>query len=100
MFLGWSRIQLHSFIVLTATGTAFEILGTTSPEAGNYTVNLNGITTQFSARSSFKQDDALLFRASGVDPVVLHRIEISNVDGSTLVLPLGGFKSFTSGDPK
>ncbi|KAJ7594543.1 hypothetical protein C8J56DRAFT_927001 [Mycena floridula] len=80
-------------------GTAFEIFGTTSPEAGNYTVNLDGITTQFSARSSFKQDDALLFRASGLDPVVAHRIEISNLDGSTLVLPLGGFKSFASGDP-
>ncbi|KAJ6498981.1 hypothetical protein C8R45DRAFT_1210836 [Mycena sanguinolenta] len=72
------------------TGTAFQLLGSTSPQAGNYSVTLDNVTTSFSARSSFSQADSLLFFASGLDAETTHHLNITNTGGATLVLPTGG----------
>lgn len=69
-------------------GTSFQLIGSTSPQAGNYSVQLdNGGKTLFSAKSSFSQPDSLLFFASGLDAEVNHTLEIVNVEGATLVIP-------------
>ncbi|KAF7376434.1 hypothetical protein MSAN_00059000 [Mycena sanguinolenta] len=72
------------------TGTAFQLLGSTSPQAGNYSVTLDNVTTSFSARSSFSQADSLLFFASGLDAETTHHLNITNTGGATLVLPANG----------
>ncbi|KAF5383429.1 hypothetical protein D9757_006102 [Collybiopsis confluens] len=79
-------------------GTAFQIFGTVSPEGGNYTVQLDNSTAQFSAQASFTQENTLLFTASALDPNMPHSVRVVN-NGGTLILPLGGFQTFSSGDP-
>ncbi|KAJ7268659.1 hypothetical protein B0H12DRAFT_1320500 [Mycena haematopus] len=80
------------------TGTALQLLGSTSPQAGNYTVTLDNVTTSFSARSSFSQANSLLFFASGLDAETTHHLNITNTDGATLVLPVGGASVWTLAD--
>ncbi|KAG7446688.1 uncharacterized protein BT62DRAFT_932143 [Guyanagaster necrorhizus] len=80
-------------------GTSFLVLGTTSPTAGNYSVTVDDIQTFLSAKSSFTQDGSLLFYATGLDPDLVHNFEISNEDGSSLILPVGGLRSFSTVDP-
>lgn len=88
--------QAHSSFL----GTVFLIQGTTSPDGGNYSVQLDdGVRQNFSAKSSFTKNDSLLFYASGLDPTQVHQWDITNEDGSALILPLGGFTSFADGDP-
>ncbi|KJA27599.1 hypothetical protein HYPSUDRAFT_51655 [Hypholoma sublateritium FD-334 SS-4] len=77
----------------TFNGTTFLVLGQTSPNSGNYSVQLDNTTTQFNARSSFTQSDSLLFFATDLDPTVLHTVTINNTDGSDLSLLIDGFKS-------
>ncbi|KAJ6500189.1 hypothetical protein C8R47DRAFT_1317469 [Mycena vitilis] len=73
------------------TGTSFLLRGSISPQAGNYSVTLDNVTTSFSAKSSFSQPDSLLFFASGLDAELDHKLKITNTQqGATLVLPLGG----------
>ncbi|KAK0213246.1 hypothetical protein DFS33DRAFT_1287543 [Desarmillaria ectypa] len=80
-------------------GTSFLVLGTTSPAAGNYSVTVDDIQTFLSAKSSFTQDSSLLYYATGLDPDLAHNFEISNEDGSPLILPVGGLRSFSTVDP-
>ncbi|PBK73458.1 hypothetical protein ARMSODRAFT_1081657 [Armillaria solidipes] len=80
-------------------GTSFLVLGTTSPTAGNYSVTVDDIQTFLSAKSSFTQDGSLLYYATGLDPDLVHNFEISNDDGSSLILPVGGLRSFSTIDP-
>ncbi|KAJ7282964.1 hypothetical protein C8J57DRAFT_55731 [Mycena rebaudengoi] len=77
------------------TGTSFLLRGSTSPDAGRYSVTLDNITTSFSGRSSFTQSDSLLFFASGLDAEVPHNLEIVNTQGAALVLPVGGASVFS-----
>ncbi|KAJ3749450.1 hypothetical protein DFH05DRAFT_1476805 [Lentinula detonsa] len=79
-------------------GTALQIFGTVSPEGGNYTVKLDNVTTQFSANTSFTQNNTLLFFASALDPSIGHDIQITN-NGGTLILPYNGFVAFSSASP-
>ncbi|KAJ3726930.1 hypothetical protein C8R42DRAFT_717760 [Lentinula raphanica] len=82
----------------TFNGTALQIYGTVSPEGGNYTVKLDNVTTQFSANTSFTQNNTLLFFSSALDPTVGHDVQITN-DGGTMILPSNGFVAFLSGNP-
>ncbi|KAJ7134976.1 hypothetical protein C8R43DRAFT_1021708 [Mycena crocata] len=80
--------------LLQFTGTSFLLRGSTSPEAGRYSVTLDNVTTVFSGQSSFSQADSLLFFASGLDAETIHNLEIINTQGATLVLPVGGASVF------
>ncbi|KAJ6594210.1 hypothetical protein B0H19DRAFT_1246903 [Mycena capillaripes] len=72
------------------TGTSFQLMGSTSPQAGDYSVQLDdGVTTVFSAKSSFSQPDSLLFFASGLDAEVNHTLKLVNIEGATVVIPVG-----------
>ncbi|KAF8210665.1 hypothetical protein K438DRAFT_1810111 [Mycena galopus ATCC 62051] len=81
------------------TGTAFQLMGSTSPQAGNYTVTLDNVTTSFSARSSFSEANSLLFFASGLDAQTTHHFNITNTQGATLVLPVGGASIWALDEP-
>ncbi|KAJ7091115.1 hypothetical protein C8R44DRAFT_719753 [Mycena epipterygia] len=76
------------------TGTSFLLRGSTSPQAGRYSVTLDNVTTFFSGQSSFSQPDSLLFFASGLDAEIIHNLEINNTQGATLVLPVRGASVF------
>ncbi|KAG7098489.1 hypothetical protein E1B28_000433 [Marasmius oreades] len=80
-------------------GTSLQILGTVLPTGANYSVRLDNITTQSSARTSFTQDNALLFFSGSLDPNTTHTYEITNESGGALILAMGGAKVFASGDP-
>ncbi|KAF9022039.1 hypothetical protein BDZ89DRAFT_1163416 [Hymenopellis radicata] len=80
-------------------GTSFLVMGTTSPDGGNYSVTLDNTQIFLSARSSFTNNETLLFYSSGLDPTVVHNLSISNVDGSHLILPVGGFRAFATMNP-
>ncbi|PPQ89465.1 hypothetical protein CVT25_011991 [Psilocybe cyanescens] len=77
-------------------GTAFLIQGMTSPDAANYSVTLDNVTSSFSARSSFTDYESLLFFASGLDPNAMHSVEVRNQDGGELSLLVGGFSTASS----
>ncbi|KAF7315694.1 hypothetical protein MIND_00085000 [Mycena indigotica] len=79
-------------------GTSFLLRGSTSPDAGNYSVTLDNVTTTYNARSSFAQSDSLLFFASGLDANTLHHVEIDNTEGATLILPIRGASVFSLPD--
>lgn len=76
-----------------------QIFGQVSPDGGNYTVQLDNTTTHYSAKASFIQNDTLLFSVGALDPTLPHNVEIIN-NGGTLILPVGGFLAFSSGNPK
>ncbi|KAJ6587224.1 hypothetical protein DFH09DRAFT_1028471 [Mycena vulgaris] len=80
--------------LLQFTGASFLLRGSTSPEAGRYSVTLDNVTTFFSGKSSFSQPDSLLFFASGLNAETVHNLEINNTQGATLVLPIGGASVF------
>ncbi|KAJ7693304.1 hypothetical protein B0H17DRAFT_1199824 [Mycena rosella] len=80
--------------VLQFTGASLLLRGSTSPDAGRYSVTLDNVTTSFSGESSFTQADSLLFFASGLDAETVHNLEIFNTQGATLVLPVGGVSVF------
>ncbi|KAF8172424.1 hypothetical protein K438DRAFT_1728946 [Mycena galopus ATCC 62051] len=81
-------------------GTAIQLRGTTSPQAGSYSVTLDNVTTSFSARSSFLERDSLLFFASGLDAETTHALEIANTANQTaLVLPVGSISVWTLEKP-
>lgn len=68
--------------------------GKTSPQAGNFTVTLDNVTTTLSGRSSFTDLGALLFFSTDLDPQIVHAIEVRNADGGELSLSVGGFQTF------
>lgn len=70
------------------------MFGKTSPQAGNFTVTLDNVTTTLSGRSSFTNSGSLLFFSTGLDPQMIHAVEVRNVDGSELSLSVGGFQTF------
>ncbi len=80
-------------------GTSFLVMGTTSPDGGNYSVTLDNSQIFLSARSSFTNNETLLYYSSGLDPTVVHNLSIINEDGSHLILPVGGFRAFASMNP-
>ncbi|KAJ7495903.1 hypothetical protein B0H11DRAFT_2190182 [Mycena galericulata] len=71
-------------------GTSFLLRGSTSPQAGRYSVTLDNVTTSFNGESSFTETNSLLFFASGLDAETDHNLEIVNTQGATLVLPVNG----------
>nr|GAT58542.1 predicted protein [Mycena chlorophos] len=71
-------------------GTAFQLRGTSSPNAGKYSVTLDNITSTYNAQSSFTESDTLLFYASGLDANRMHHVEINNTGGASLILPTQG----------
>ncbi|KAJ7497609.1 hypothetical protein FB451DRAFT_1359820 [Mycena latifolia] len=81
--------------LLRFTGTSFSLKGSTSPDAGRYSITLDNVTTVFSAESSFSETDSLLFYASGLDAETVHDLEIVNTQGAALVLPVGGASVFS-----
>ncbi|KDR67573.1 hypothetical protein GALMADRAFT_130366 [Galerina marginata CBS 339.88] len=81
--------------IMSFTGTAFLIQGITSPDAGNYTVTLDNVTSSLlSGRSSFTAYDSLLFYASGLDPEATHSVEVRNLGGD-LSLLVDGVSTFS-----
>ncbi|KAL0581903.1 hypothetical protein V5O48_000133 [Marasmius crinis-equi] len=80
-------------------GTSLQIWGTVSPAGGNYSVNLDNITTRFTARASFTQDNTLLFFSGGLDPNNVHTYELRNDGGGTLIIPVNSSMVFADGDP-
>jgi hypothetical protein len=73
------------------SGVAFVLYGTTSPEAGNYSVTVNNQTVFYSAKSSFLEHDTLLHYSTGLDPSANHTVTVTNEGGGTLSLLEGGF---------
>ncbi|KAJ7187930.1 hypothetical protein C8R46DRAFT_1205155 [Mycena filopes] len=84
---------------LQFTGTSFLLRGSTSPQAGSYSVTLDNVTTSFSAKSAFSETDSLLFFASGLDAKKVHDLKVVNTEGATLVLPAGGASVFALQNP-
>ncbi|KAJ7217739.1 hypothetical protein GGX14DRAFT_695804 [Mycena pura] len=84
--------------LLQFKGTTFLLRGFTSPEAGNYSVTLDNVTTLFSSRSSFSQTNSLLFFSSGLDVEMIHTLLINNTEGASLALPVGGASVFSLAD--
>ncbi|KAJ2919920.1 hypothetical protein MD484_g445, partial [Candolleomyces efflorescens] len=80
----------------TATFRAFVLYGTTSPEAGNYSVTVNNQTVFYSAKSSFLEHDTLLHYSTGLDPNTNHTVTVKNEGGGTLSLLEGGFGVYGS----
>jgi len=70
------------------------MFGKTSPRSGNFTVTLDNVTTTLSGQSSFTDFGSLLFFSTGLDPQIVHAVEVRNVDGSELSLSVGGFQTF------
>lgn len=70
------------------------MFGKTSPQAGNFTVTLDNVTTTLSGQSSFTDFGSLLFFSTGLDPQIMHAVEVRNVDGGELSLSVGGFQTF------
>ncbi|KAF8149484.1 hypothetical protein B0H34DRAFT_802469 [Crassisporium funariophilum] len=85
--------------VTTFNGTTFLLQGITSPHSGNYTVNLDNVTTVLSGRSSFTAYDSLLFFASGLDSNINHSVEVKNLGGGDLSLLVDGFTTFIPYSP-
>ncbi|KAJ7772692.1 hypothetical protein DFH07DRAFT_170627 [Mycena maculata] len=81
-------------VSLQFMGTSFLLQGSTSPTAGRYSVTLDNVTTSFSGKSSFSEDDSLLFFASGLDAETMHDLKLTNTQGATLVLPFNGARVF------
>ncbi|KAF8893569.1 hypothetical protein BD779DRAFT_1760037, partial [Infundibulicybe gibba] len=73
-------------------GTSITLHGLTSPDSGTYNVTLDNQTTTFSATSSFRLDDSLLFLATGLDPQFMHQIYVVNAGGGSLSLRTDGFR--------
>jgi hypothetical protein len=80
-------------------GSAFTLMGLTSPSSGNYSVFLqplspstdsSPIARSLTARSSFTQDHSLLFFATGLNESDVYSVEVIN-DGGLLSLDVGGF---------
>lgn len=84
-----SNSSMEHFSSLSTSGTAFILQGMTSPEAGNYSVTLDGTTTMFSARSSFKVLNTTLFFATGLNVSVTHSVEVTNNGGKLSLLEDG-----------
>lgn len=72
-----------------APGTAFVLQGMTAPEAGNYSVTLDGNTTVLSAQSLFRVLNTTLFFATGLNDSVLHSVEVTNNGGKLSLLENG-----------
>ena len=67
----------------------------TSPDAGNYSVTLDGITTTLSAQSSFTVPNTTLFFATGLNDSAEHLVEVKN-DGGKLSILENGFEAFVT----
>lgn len=61
---------------------------------------LDNAKTTLSGQSSFRQEDSILFFASGLDPKSRHDLQVVNEDGRELSLRADGFHVFASGSPK
>ncbi|KAF8659700.1 hypothetical protein AX16_001803 [Volvariella volvacea WC 439] len=85
-----SRSKCYIYITLQLLGTSLQLFGTTSPQSGLYNIKVDNITTTLSARSSFTNDNSLLFFTSGLSMDQYHTLEVENVDGS-LAVRSGGF---------
>uniref|UniRef100_A0A0W0F8G9 Transmembrane protein n=1 Tax=Moniliophthora roreri TaxID=221103 RepID=A0A0W0F8G9_MONRR len=100
---GWSSdSQLHqsntagdkaqaSFI-----GVSLQIRGTVSPTGGDYSVKLDNSTYHYTARSSFTDENTLLFHAGNLSADTLHSLEITNDGGGSLILAVNGTTAFDS----
>ena len=79
---------------MLAAGTAVTLSGLTTPHSGSYNITLDDAPPKtFSARSSFNASfPTLLFHGTGLDPDVVHQLNIVNVgssgasDGSLLIV--------------
>ena len=85
-----------SDFVVSWSGVAFVLYGTTSSEAGNYSVTVNNQTVSYSAKSSFLEHDTLLHYSTGLDPNTDHTVTVKNEGGGTLSLLEGGFGVYGS----
>jgi hypothetical protein len=67
-----------------SVGTAVIWSGLTTPLSGSYNISLdNAPPTTFSARSSFNASSpTALFYATGLDPSIVHRLEVINIGAS------------------
>ncbi|KAG6919331.1 hypothetical protein DXG01_006877 [Tephrocybe rancida] len=78
-------------------GASLLINGTTSPKAGVYSVVLDNVTSTLNGHASFTNPNTTLFYATGLDPTVLHDVQVINEDGSDLTLQYDGFEAFATG---
>ena len=66
--------------MVTRAGTAITISGLTTPQSGSYNVSLDKeppVTVTFSAPPDFSSPTTLYSR-TGLDPSVMHKLELSN----------------------
>ncbi|KAF9051373.1 hypothetical protein BJ165DRAFT_1448349 [Panaeolus papilionaceus] len=88
-------------VITTFRGTSLFIQGKTSPGAADYQVTLDNstVTTSLSGRSSFTIFNTTLYFATGLDPSLMHSVEVRNADGGELALLVGGINAFTPVNP-
>ncbi|KAK7045612.1 hypothetical protein VNI00_007445 [Paramarasmius palmivorus] len=79
-------------------GTSLQIRGRTTPNGANYSVTLQDLTSRYTARSPFTQDDTILFYMSNLDPNTVHSFSIVN-EGGSLELGVNGAVAFAAGSP-
>jgi len=89
--------QFHSFHAtnhtgdlasLNFTGTAIEVYGIVGPTNGNYSVELDGIESQFSGFSQTQQQ-SLLFSQGSLDDSMEHQLVVTNLlEGNLLTIDL------------
>ncbi|KAF8709771.1 hypothetical protein AX14_013452, partial [Amanita brunnescens Koide BX004] len=89
-------------------GTALTLSGITTPYSAvysvalapsenDYTTNSFLLPTNFSAKTSFTNPDALLFYASSLNPTVSYSLTVTNEDGGELMIKPGHFQVFEAG---
>ncbi|ESK93493.1 hypothetical protein Moror_1685 [Moniliophthora roreri MCA 2997] len=77
-------------------GVSLQIRGTVSPTGGNYSVTLDNSIYYYTSRSSFTDENTLLFHAGGLRNDTLHLLEIKNEGGGSLTLSVNGTTTVAS----
>ncbi|KAH7923144.1 hypothetical protein BV22DRAFT_1036682 [Leucogyrophana mollusca] len=74
----------------TFLGSAITIYGLVSSYSGNYSVTIDNHTSNFSARSTYNNSEALLFFATDLPQNIPHQLTVTNTEDRTFALRVGG----------
>ncbi|EEB97180.1 hypothetical protein MPER_03552, partial [Moniliophthora perniciosa FA553] len=77
-------------------GVSLQNSGTLLPTGGNYSVTLDNSTYHYTSRSSFTDENTLLFHVGGLSNDTLHLLEIKNEGGGSLILSVNGTTTIAS----
>ncbi|KAI0084910.1 hypothetical protein BDY19DRAFT_1050965 [Irpex rosettiformis] len=100
----YKRSNFRIVLIGWCVGTAVLLSGLTTPLSGSYNISLDNThpPTTFSAHSSFNASSpTVLFYATGLDPAVVHELQVVNIgtssEGEGSLLVLGSVNVTTTG---